>query len=128
MQMLLQVFIEKVHKSQHIASLNVAFHCRMQVFRIPRLEKPREQRRKSKLCCTCFMTVAKCIYGNNKPLLNKNSLRTTEAQFVQKLKNNKARPRFTGSYFKKTRVACEHNYQSVYLQQVSNHFDRLSKY
>ena len=28
---------------------------------------------------------------------NKNSLRTIEAQFVQKLKNNEARPKFTGS-------------------------------
>ena len=32
---------------------------------------------------------------------NKNSLRTTEAQIVQKLKNNEARPKFTGSYKKK---------------------------
>ena len=29
---------------------------------------------------------------------NKNSLRTIEAQIVQKLKNNEARPKFTGSY------------------------------
>ena len=28
----------------------------------------------------------------------KNSLRTIEAQIVQKLKNNEARPKFTGSY------------------------------
>ena len=34
MQMQLQEFIEKVHKSQDIASLHVAFPCRMQVFRI----------------------------------------------------------------------------------------------
>ena len=46
------------------------------------------------------MTVAKCIYGNNKPLLNKNSLRTIEVQFVQKRKNNDTRPKFTGSYKK----------------------------
>ena len=32
---------------------------------------------------------------------NKNSLRTIEAQIVQKLKNNEARPKFTGSYKKK---------------------------
>ena len=32
---------------------------------------------------------------------NKNSLRTIEAQIVQKLKNNEARPKFTGSYIKK---------------------------
>ena len=57
---------------------------------------------KNCMCRTCFMTVAvaKCIhvYGNNKPLLNKNSSRTIEAKFVQKLKNNEARPKFTGSY------------------------------
>ena len=35
-------------------------------------------------------------------LKNKNSLRTIEAQVVQKLKNNEARPKFTGSYKKKT--------------------------
>ena len=29
---------------------------------------------------------------------NRNSLRTIEAQIVQKLKNNEARPKFTGSY------------------------------
>ena len=32
---------------------------------------------------------------------NKNNLRITEAQIVQKLKNNEARPKFTGSYKKK---------------------------
>ena len=32
---------------------------------------------------------------------NKNSLRTIEAQIVQKLKNNEAWPKFTGSYKKK---------------------------
>ena len=32
---------------------------------------------------------------------NKNSLRTIEAQIVQKLKSNEARPEFTGSYKKK---------------------------
>ena len=32
---------------------------------------------------------------------NKNSLRTIEAQIVQKLKKNEARPKFTGSYKKK---------------------------
>ena len=32
---------------------------------------------------------------------NTNSLRTIEAQIVQKLKNNEARPKFTGSYKKK---------------------------
>ena len=33
---------------------------------------------------------------------NKNNLRTIEAQIVQKLKNNEARPKFTGSYKKKS--------------------------
>ena len=59
------------------------------------------------------MTVPKCIYGNNKPMLctsicgdnwhdgNKNNLRTTEAQIVQKLKNNEPWSKFTGSYKKK---------------------------
>ena len=32
---------------------------------------------------------------------NKNSLRTIEAQIVQKRKNNEVRPKFTGSYFLK---------------------------
>ena len=32
---------------------------------------------------------------------NENSLRTIEAQIVQKLENNEARPKFTGSYKKK---------------------------
>ena len=36
---------------------------------------------------------------------NKNSLRAIEAQIVQKLKNNEARPKFTGSYKK----ACKSN-------------------
>ena len=35
---------------------------------------------------------------------NKNSLRTIEAQIVQKLKDNEARPIFTGSYKKKCAV------------------------
>ena len=33
---------------------------------------------------------------------NKNSLRTIEDQIVQKLKSNEARPKFTGSYKKKS--------------------------
>ena len=32
------------------------------------------------------MTVVKYIYGNNKPLLSKNSLRTIEAQFFKNLR------------------------------------------
>ena len=37
---------------------------------------------------------------------HKNSLRTIEAQIVQKLKNNEARPKCTGSYKKKMHVVC----------------------
>ena len=45
-----------------------------------------------------FMTVSKCII-DIMPDGNKNNLiRTTEAQIVQKFKNNEARPNFTGSY------------------------------
>ena len=36
---------------------------------------------------------------------NKNSLRTIEAQIVQKLKNNEAWPKFTG-FYKKKKKAC----------------------
>ena len=39
---------------------------------------------------------------------NKNSLRTIEAQIVQKLKNNEARPKFTGSYKKKACIYCQY--------------------
>ena len=35
---------------------------------------------------------------------NKNSLRTIDAQIVQKLKNSEARPKFTGFYKKKLSV------------------------
>ena len=35
---------------------------------------------------------------------NKNNLRTIEAQIVQKLKHNEARPKFTGSYNKSVRT------------------------
>ena len=37
---------------------------------------------------------------------NMNSLRTIEAQIMQILNNNEARPKFTGSYKKQKRVAC----------------------
>ena len=37
---------------------------------------------------------------------HKSSLRTIEAQIVQKLKNNEARPKFTGSYEKKRVIHC----------------------
>ena len=35
---------------------------------------------------------------------NKNSLRTIESQIVQRLKNNEARPKSTGSYKEKKNV------------------------
>ena len=35
----------------------------------------------------------------------RDSLRKIEARIVQKLKNNEAQPKFTGSYIKKKRVA-----------------------
>ena len=35
---------------------------------------------------------------------NKNSLRTIEAEISENVKNNEARPKFTGSYFQKKRV------------------------
>ena len=47
---------------------------------------------------------------------NKNSLRTIEAQIVQKLKNNVARPKITGSY--KKRVSC---YTLGFLLVVQNY-------
>ena len=58
---------------------------------------------------------------------HKNSLRTTEAQIVQKLKNNEAWPKFIGSYKKKKRVALQllkltirkQTYNSVLLKGVS---------
>ena len=37
----------------------------------------------------------------------KNKLRTIEAQIVQKLKNNEARPKFTGSYKRKRVLFCK---------------------
>ena len=40
------------------------------------------------------MTVLKCMIDMHDG--NKNNLRTTEAQIVLKLKNNEARPKFTG--------------------------------
>ena len=63
MEMSLQVFIEKTQHMHHVITRDVS----LQVF--VQLETLSEQRRKSKLCRTCFMTVPKCIYGNNKPML-----------------------------------------------------------
>ena len=44
-----------------------------------------------------LMTVPKCIIDMMETRTN---LRLIEAQIVQKLKNNDARPKFTGSYLK----------------------------
>ena len=49
---------------------------------------------------------------------NKNSLRTTEAQIVQKLKNNEARPKFTGSYKKKS--VYSENCKGINARQTQN--------
>ena len=46
---------------------------------------------------------------------NKNSLRTIEAQIAQKLKNNEARPKFTGSHKKKS-VYSEQLWSSLLIQ------------
>ena len=43
---------------------------------------------------------------------NRKSLRTIEAQIVQKLKNNEARPKFTGSYKKKK--ACKSTFIFIF--------------
>ena len=58
---------------------------------------------------------------------HKNSLRATEAQIVQKLKNNEAHPKFTGSYKKKS-VYCKEqrvsHFKFIYFlpnYQVKNH-------
>ena len=45
---------------------------------------------------------------------NKNSLRTIEAQNVQNLKNNEARPKFSGSYKKK---ACTSSWSNVRIEE-----------
>ena len=53
-----------------------------------------------------FMTVPKFRYGNNKHMLNKNNLKTIEAQSVQKRKND-PRPKFSGSYKKNPCILCK---------------------
>ena len=60
-----------------------------------RVETLSEQRRKSELCRTCFMTLPKCIIDLTE---TRTILRT--AQIVPKLKNNEPRPKLTGSYKK----------------------------
>ena len=53
---------------------------------------------------------------------HKNSLRTIEAQIVQKLKNNEARPKFTGSYGKK---ACNPLFGNIRKQEQFQNNMRL---
>ena len=50
----------------------------------------------------CFQELFLTVVVLMSTFEHKNSLRTTETQIVQKLKNNEARPKFTGSYFKKS--------------------------
>ena len=69
------------------------------------------------------MTVEKCIHGNSEPFLNENSLRTIEAQFAQKLKNNEAWPKFTGSY-KKKKACMPVNVFSGIVVQAGNYSQR----
>ena len=54
---------------------------------------------------------------------NKNSLRTIEAQIVQKLKHNEARPKFTGSYKKN---ACIENVECFQMHSVDQ--SKMHKY
>ena len=50
----------------------------------------------------CFQELFLTVVVLMSTFKNKNSLRTIEAQIVQKLKYSEARPKFTGSYKKKT--------------------------
>ena len=50
----------------------------------------------------------------------KNSLRTIEAQIVQKLKNNEARPKFAGSYKKKKRIYDQGSENTVHCTSVTS--------
>ena len=63
------------------------------------------------------MTVPKCIIDM---LETRTIIRTIEAQIVQKLENNEARPKFTGSY-KKKRVLEETNHHHVFNDIVYMH-------
>ena len=49
----------------------------------------------------CFQELFLTVVVLMSTFEHKNSLRTIEAQIVQKLKSNEARPKFTGSYKKK---------------------------
>ena len=53
-------------------------------------------------------------------LKNKNSLRTIEAQIVQKLKNNEPRPKFTDSYKKKKEKKKKSAYYNTVARQSAN--------
>ena len=49
----------------------------------------------------CFQELFLTVVVLMSTFEHKNSLRTIEAQIVQKLKSNEARPKFTGSHKKK---------------------------
>ena len=51
--------------------------------------------------------------------------RTIEAQIVQKVKNNKARPKFTGSYKKKKRVLLR-AYKNVFKKTFEVEIPKIS--
>ena len=53
------------------------------------------------MCLECFQELFLIVVVLTSYFDHKNSLRAIEAQIVQKLKNNEARPKFTGSYKKK---------------------------
>ena len=59
---------------------------------------------------------------------NKNSLRTIEAQIVQKLKINEARPEFTGSYKKKARCTVVCQCDHVFFPHVAKENDHWNKF
>ena len=51
---------------------------------------------------------------------HKNSLRTIEAQIVQKLKNNEARPKFIGSYKRKACTQLYKNNEAQICPKIKN--------
>ena len=57
-------FRPRVITTHHVTTCGVLMKVFLQLE-----ETLSEQRRKSKLCRTYFMTVPKCIYGNDKPML-----------------------------------------------------------
>ena len=58
---------------------------------------------------------------------NKNSLKTIEAQIVQKLKNIEARPKFTGSYKKKGVYTSWQHIKRIRVKGLETTHERLSE-